>query len=137
MKVAEARITLGPVGRVIVAEAVELLSVPLKAVLRVETFAPEVGVTVTVTVVPTGILVALISMITGWAVVEGSVTSPEPMGFAGTATPATEVMARAGSPGTKTEPGMLVVKAGVVDAVLWKVSASSLMRPFPPFPPLE
>lgn len=87
----------------VVDEAVVPLSV---AVPLVE--APYSGAAVTVTVVPVGMLVAAIFTVTGFVVVEGSVTSGEPylpVGLAGTFRPPIEVIVSVGTVATNTVPG--------------------------------
>jgi hypothetical protein len=87
------------------AEAVEASVVPVRAVLVTEVIDPVVGVTVTVIAVPIGMPLAARVTVTGFEIDEGRVISADPVGFAGAATPATEVICRVGLPGTKTLPG--------------------------------
>jgi hypothetical protein len=109
VKVAEALITLGWfVGRVRLADAVEAANVPARAVLVAELAAPSNGFTVTVTVVPSGMFEAASPIVMGFVVPDGSMISgveKEPVGEAGAATPATDVIVKLGAPGSASAPG--------------------------------
>ena len=109
MNVADALITLGWfVGIVTLAVAVEAAKVPARALLTAELAAPFCGFAVTVTVVPSGMFPAAKPTLIGFAVPAGSVMSGaanDPVGEAGAATPATEVILKVGAFGNATTPG--------------------------------
>jgi len=93
---------------VTLAVAVEAANVPARALLTAELAAPFCGFAVTVTVVPSGMFAAARPIVIGLAVPAGSVMSGvvrEPVGVAGAATPATDVIARLGAFGNATTPG--------------------------------
>src|SRR5437899_2691698 len=116
--------TLGPDERLTLTLAVALAVLPVSAGLITEVIPPEAGVTVSLTVLPTGTPVVVKTTVTGFGVLAGRVISALPVGAAGAATPA-----------TNTELGAPVVNGGVVAAVRVKDSLSSRMRPSPPPPP--
>src|SRR5713226_403581 len=101
VKVAEALMMLGSfVGIVTLADATAAASVPLSAVLAVELAAPFRPLTVTVIVVPNGMLEAASVTVTGLVVVPGRTTSGlanDAVGAAGAATPATAAIRSVGA----------------------------------------
>jgi hypothetical protein len=77
-------------------------------VLVLELAAPFRGFTVTLTVVPSGMFPAAKPTLIGFAVPAGSVMSGaanDPVGEAGAAIPATEVILKVGALGRATTPG--------------------------------
>lgn len=100
--------------------AEEDANVPDKVAVAVEPL-PTSGLTVRVTIVPTGIFVAEISTEMGFAVSVGNVTSGvdnDPVGVAGTATPPICVIESVGISAGTTSEGRPEVYPGVVPAVL-------------------
>ena len=85
-----------PVGSVRLALAVDALSVPVSGPLETVVRAPDDGVSVTCTTVPTGTLVPSRATFTGFACEEGTTMSgtpcSEPSGVAGALIPATDAM---------------------------------------------
>jgi hypothetical protein len=131
--VASALRTVGAVVlSVILAVAVDAAFVPLKAVLLTQSSEPFLGVAVTFTVVPTGMLVAVSVAVTGFAVDAGRVMSGEvnnPPAADGTATPPTAVIESVGSGDRLTTPGVDTVTAGFVDPEKLNVLLSKRIRP--------
>lgn len=107
--VALAVITLTPVGRLTLAEAVDAAVLPASGVLETVLAAESVGVSVTCTTVPTGTFDPSSATVTGFACEEGTTTSGtpwnDPTGEAGAATPATEAMRNCGPVGSVTGLG--------------------------------
>ena len=96
------------VGSVTLAVAVDAESVPLSAVLVDVLEAPMKPTTVTLSAVPTGTLAAEMFTVTGLVVVPGSTTSGarnDPVGFADTVTPPTEVIWSVGEFASVTDVG--------------------------------
>src|SRR5438105_9540771 len=142
--VADAVTTAGSlVGNVTVAVAVEEASVPLSAVLVAELEAPMKPTTVTASVVPMGTLAAAMLTVTGFVVVPGRTTSgaaSEPVGFAGAATPAIDVIWSVGVLESVTDVGAPELTEAptppvkVAESVL--VKPSTRARPAEPAPPV-
>src|SRR5574337_1751193 len=120
------------------AVAVEASGVPARAVLVTELAAPSRGFTVTVTVVPSGTFDAASVTVVGLAVPAGSMISGfenEPVGDAGAATPATDVIVKPGAFGSATTSGLSIDDTCVKVIVAVLVYDSMRMRPAPPGPP--
>ena len=97
-KVTEAEMMLLPVGKVAVAVAVELDSVPLNAVLVALIGLPVSGLMLRLIVVPKGIPDAANSIVVGpvWFGRDTSSPPPAPDGTLGTPTPPTDTMLKLG-----------------------------------------
>jgi hypothetical protein len=130
---------LTPFDRLTSAVAIELPSVPARTELSTVIGRAELGVTVTLAVVPGGIPVAA-KVTVAVVVPAGSVMSKgelkDPLGDVATAMPLTEVMASVGIPPTMTGWGSMEVVDGGGGSLPVNVNvpehASSLTRPYPP-----
>jgi hypothetical protein len=122
------------------AEAVEAARVPASGLLTVELVPPFIGVTFTLTMVPSGTFAAAIVTVMGFRVPKGTTTSGneyEPVGAAGADTPATEAIRRLGPLARATGPGWLSdgpLPLKFITELL--LNASIRTRPPPPPPPL-